>query len=227
GESKADSLVSDLTAGTDPTVAPYAGDGECCLRITAAGDTEAQAMRKIEPVAQEIRRRLGDVVYTDTFASLQETAVSLLKANRKTLAAAESCTGGLVSELITSVPGSSAVFRGGAVTYAADTKEDLLGVDGDTLTEEGAVSESVARQMAMGVRARFGADLGIGITGVAGPDSDDRGNPVGLVYVALSASARTFCRRLQLAGDRRRIRLQAANTALDMLRRYLTGLPIE
>jgi len=223
-EAKLRPLMLELT---NPTLAPYAKSGECLLRVTAKASSEKEADALMAPVIEKVRETLGDVIYSVDVDSLEETVCRLLTAQHKTLATAESCTGGLVGKRLTDVPGASAVYRGGAVTYATDTKADLLGVDEDLLNEKGPVCREVAMQMAMGVRARFGADVGVGITGVAGPSPDDRGNPVGLVYVALSVSSGVFCRELRLGSGRERIRTSAASHAFDMIRRYLTGLDVE
>ena len=144
------------------------------------------------------------------------------------MASAESCTGGTVAERMTDLPGASAVYRGGVVSYWSSVKAGVLGVPRRLLNEYGAVSEPVALAMASGVCHVTGADLGVSVTGVAGPDSDDRGNPVGLVFVALATPNGSFCRRLELGKRRRdRIRDVSSNHAFDMVRRYLTGLDPE
>ena len=154
-------------------------------------------------------------------------SLALLKERELTVSVAESCTGGLLAKRITDLPGSSAAFKGGVVSYWSQVKHDILGVPNDLLFQYGAVSDPVARAMAEGVRTLAGADLALSVTGVAGPDPDDRGNPVGLVYVAIAGQGETFVRVLHAAGARERIRTVAANHALDLLRRRLTGLPME
>jgi nicotinamide-nucleotide amidase len=228
GESVMESKLHDLMMElTNPTLAPYAKEGECFLRVTAKGENEDECEALMAPVIEKAKAVLGDTVYSIDIETLEETVFTLLKEQSKTLATAESCTGGLVAKRITDIPGASAVFRGGAVTYATDTKTEILGVDDELLAEKGAVCRDVAIQMALGVRARFGADVGIGITGVAGPSSDDFGNEVGTVFVAMSVSSGTFCRELHAGKDRDRVRTTAANNAFDMIRRYLTGLSVE
>ena len=145
-----------------------------------------------------------------------------------TFATAESCTGGRVAERITALPGASAVYRGGVVSYWSEVKADVLGVPREILERCGAVSEECARAMAEGARRVTGADIGVSVTGVAGPDTDERGTPVGRVYIGLATPTGTFCRRTD-HGSRRRDRIQnvSANHAFDVIRRYLTGLPIE
>ena len=139
-----------------------------------------------------------------------------------TLSAAESCTGGLIAKRLTDVPGASAAFLGGVVSYTNAVKAGVLGVPRDLLEQYGPVSEPVARAMAEGVRRLTGSDLSVSVTGLAGPDGDDRGNPVGTVYVGLSWQGGSL-----VGGDRPRIRLLAASSALDIIRRHLCDLPIE
>ena len=156
---------------------------------------------------------------------LESVCFRLLKEQGLTFATAESCTGGRVAARITALPGSSSVYRGGVVSYWSEVKADVLGVPQELLDAHGAVSEEVARAMAQGARRITGADLAVSVTGVAGPDSDDRGNPVGLVYVGLDTPEGTFCRRMPPAKrTRARVQEMAANNAFDLIRRYLTGL---
>ena len=151
--------------------------------------------------------------------------LALLKENSLTFSSAESCTGGLIAKRITDLPGSSAVFAGGVVSYTNAVKANILGVPQQLLDTHGAVSEEVARSMAENARARFGTDFGLSTTGVAGPDKDDRGNEVGTVFVALATENTTFCRKMTFGNPGRgTIRTLAADTAFDMLSRALHGL---
>lgn len=159
--------------------------------------------------------------------TVEQRCYEALKARGVTFAAAESCTGGLIAKRLTDVPGASAAFLGGVVSYTNAVKAGVLGVPRDLLEQYGAVSEPVARAMAEGVRRLTGSDLSVSVTGLAGPDGDDRGNPVGTVYVGLSWQGGSLVRRLALGGDRPRIRLLAASSALDIIRRHLCDLPIE
>lgn len=143
--------------------------------------------------------------------------LNLLMQEGKTVATAESCTGGMLGELLTSVPGSSAVYPGGVISYCNATKQQVLGVDGALLQKSGAVCAPVAAQMAEGVRKLLGADYGISTTGVAGPGADDRGNPEGLVYIAVAGERNTAVQELHLSGSREMIRKQAAQFAFIML----------
>ena len=224
GESMMESKLRDLMDGANPTVAPYAKLGECLARVTAKADTPEECDAMIAPVVEEIRRRMGDVVYGIDSPSLEHRVLELLGEKKMTFASAESCTGGLVSERITAIPGASNWFRGGVNVYTEDAKTILLGIKPSFIAEHGVVSAAVAGKMARRVRKRLKADLAVGITGWAGPDGDD----VGLVYVALAAKGECYVRRLQLGRhvDRERIRTVAAHNAFDMARRYLTGLEI-
>ncbi len=229
GESAVEDALHDLIANsTNPTVAPYAGSGEAKLRVTARAATHDEALKMTEPVIEQIKNGLPDCIYGIDCQSLEAEAVRLLKEKKLTLSAAESCTGGLLSKRVTDISGSSEVFFGGAVTYSNEMKEKFLGVKHKTLAEFGAVSEPVARQMAEGIKRESGADLGIGITGIAGPGGGSEEKPVGLVYVALAAKDGTWCRKLNMGsyGGRDMIRTRSASSALDMVIRYLTGRDI-
>ena len=216
-----------MTSAVNPTLAPYAKPSEVCLRATAQAATLAEAESLLEPMTAQITALLGDAVYGTDVSGLPEACFRLLNERGLTFTAAESCTGGLVAAKITDFPGSSAVFRGGVVSYWSEVKQDVLGVPGEIIETYGAVSEECARAMAEGVRALTGADIAVSVTGVAGPDADERGNPVGLIYIALSAKDGTWCRKTE-NGSRRRdlLRELAVNHAYDMIRRYLTDLPI-
>ena len=181
----------------------------------------------IEPVAAQIRTVLGPLIYTEEYDSLEQTCLNLLRQADKTLATAESCTGGYIAKRMTDLPGSSAVFVGGVVAYTVPVKEQLLGVPAGLIERCGVVSVEVAAAMAEGVRARLGSSFGIGVTGLAGPDGDGSNRPVGLVHVALSNGANTWVRAIQQTGERERVRYIAGHHAFDMLRRVLTGLPVE
>lgn len=153
--------------------------------------------------------------------TLEQQVIAALKARGLTLAAAESCTGGLTAKRLTDVPGASAVFLGGVVSYTNGVKERALGVPHDMLEEYGAVSGPVARAMVEGVRRLTCADLALSVTGVAGPDRDDRGHDVGTVYIALSAQNETTVQLLHLSGDRSAIRAAAADEMFRMLLAYI------
>ena len=229
GESSIDQLLHDKMAHmTNPTLATYAKPSEVRLRATAKAAAEEEAQAMLNPVWEMVRETLGDIVYGVDISGLAECCHAHLLRRNMTLATAESCTGGLVAEKLTALPGASAVYRGGVVSYWTSVKAEVLRVPQDILDAYGPVSEACARAMAEGVRRITGADLGVSVTGAAGPDPDERGVSVGIVYIGLAAPEGTFCRALDL-GRRRRDRIQglAANHALDVVRRYLQGLPVE
>ncbi len=228
GESDMESRLRErMNRMTNPTLAPYAKEGSTELRITAKADTEEACRALIAPVEAQLRQEFGALIYGADVKDLAHAACGLLLEQGKTLATAESCTGGLLSARITDVPGISAVYRGGVVCYTNAVKRDVLGVPERLLSEYGAVSPQVCRVLAEQVREKLGAALGVSVTGVAGPSPDDRGNPVGLIYVGLSDGAQTWVRTLHLGGSRGRNRNMACHHAFDMVRRYLTGLPVE
>ncbi|MCY1713321.1 competence/damage-inducible protein A [Caproiciproducens galactitolivorans] len=227
GEGYVAELIPDLTDGTNPTAATYAKDGEMFVRVTARAENESRAAELCEPVMEELKKRLGDYIYGIDVESLEEAVVQELKKQHRTLATAESCTGGLLSKRITDNPGASEVFHMGVVTYANEIKTLLLDVPEETLKQYGAVSEQTARAMAEGVRKKSGSDLGVGITGIAGPDGGTPEKPVGLVYIALSDREHTWVRKMPGTGTakgREYFRTLAASNALDMVRRRLNGL---
>lgn len=229
GESAVDQLLREkMSRMENPSLAPYAKPVEMRLRVTAKAKTAPEAEAMLTPVVDGVKALLGDVVYGVDVSSLEEVCKNLLQERGLSLATAESCTGGLIARRLTELPGVSAVYRGGVVSYWTSVKADVLGVPRAALDEFGAVSAPTARAMAEGVCAVTGAEIGLSVTGVAGPDPDERGNPVGLVYLGLHTPEETFCRKLELGKrERGRIRALAANTALDMVRRYLSGLPLE
>ena len=226
GESAVEAKLRDrMNALTNPTLAPYAKTGEVELRITAKAATVEEAHALIVPVEKEVRDIFGPLVYGADVASMEEVVLGLLKEKGLTMGTAESCTGGLVAKRLTDLSGASAVFKGGVVSYTNEVKAGVLGVPQEMLDEFGAVSAQVAQAMAQGARKVLGCDLAVSLTGVAGPNPDDRNNPVGLIYVALDTPEGTRVRELHLINGRARIRTVAATNAFDMVRRYLTGLP--
>ena len=228
GESEMESRLRERMARmTNPTLAPYAKEGTCELRITAKAPTQEEGLALIAPVEEELREEFGDLIYGADVKDLQSVVCALLLERGITLATAESCTGGLISGRITDLPGVSAVYKGGVVCYTNAVKRDLVGVPEELLERYGAVSAPVCQAMAEGIRGKLDAYLGVSVTGVAGPDPDDRGNPVGLIYVGLSDGANTWVKELHLGGGRGRNRNYACHYAFDMLRRYLTGLDME
>jgi len=221
-----DKLIGLMENLHNPTLAPYAKDGEVMLRLTAKAKSRQEADLLMAPILAQVRETLGDIIYGVDTGSLENTVVGLLAHRGLTLATAESCTGGLLSKRLTDVPGASKVFIGGVVSYSAQSKTELLGVPPSLIEEKKVVSREVALAMADGIRTRLCTDIGIGITGIAGPDGDGSGIEPGVFFVALATEGESFCRGLNLLFDRERIRTSATHHALDMVRRYLTGLSI-
>ena len=219
-------LADIMDEAVNPSLAPYAKTGEVMLRLTAKAETAAACEELMAPLLWDVRSRLGDCLYGVDVDSLEQQVLQMLKSRRLTLSAAESCTGGLIAKRVTDLPGASAVFLGGVVSYTNGVKAGVLGVPEELLTQYGAVSAPVALAMAEGIRWLTGSDLAVSVTGVAGPDRDDRGNEVGTVFIALAAPDDTAVTRLDLGTGRERVRTMAAHHALDMIRRYLTDLPI-
>ena len=222
GESQVEDTLRELMlASMNPTVAPYAKQGEVQVRVSAKAQSEQEAQALIDPVVAQVKRMLGDVVYGVDVGSLQNALVQTLTEKKLIAATAESCTGGLVSAAITDISGASAVFAGGVCTYTNALKTKLLGVSEDTLATVGAVSAETAQQMAKGVRTLTGADIGVGITGIAGPGGGSDEKPVGLVYVAVSSEAHSEVKKLMLArghkDERGIIRNAATLNALSMM----------
>jgi nicotinamide-nucleotide amidase len=225
GESSMEEKIIDLIDNqTNPTIAPYAKEGEVTLRITARCSSEEEGERIIEPVINEIKNRIGDFIYSTDNKNLEEVTGEMLIKNNITLSLAESCTGGLIASRLTDIPGISSVFNRAFVTYSNEAKMENCGVNSDTLEKYGAVSRETAVEMAEGVRKAAGTDLGLSVTGIAGPGGGTETKPVGLVYIALADKDKVVCRKLQTTGDRNRIRNFTALTAFDMIRRYILGL---
>ena len=228
GESTVDHMFADeMNAMSNPTMAPYAKECDCLLQITAKAESEAAAEAMMAPVIAHVKERLGDVVYGMDVECIEQAVLPLLLEKHMTFAAAESCTGGEVAKRFTDIPGASAAFLGGAVTYTNEAKARILGIDPALIEANGAVSEPVARAMAEKVRALTGADIGLGVTGLAGPDGDGV-HPVGTVFVAMAVEGETYVRPLSLGVHRTRsyIRRMSGNHLYDMMRRYLSGLPV-
>jgi nicotinamide-nucleotide amidase len=191
------------------------------VKLLARAATPAAAQALARRAADDAKSRLGDVVYGEGFGSLPEHIGALLAERGKTLAIAESCTGGLAAELLTRISGSSRYFLGGAVAYANSAKTALLGVPAELIAAHGAVSAEVARAMAEGMRQRLGADFGLAFTGIAGPDGGTPQKPVGLVHWALASASGTEARERVFVGDRQQIRRRAAFSGFDLLRRVI------
>ncbi|HEY6553835.1 MAG TPA: nicotinamide-nucleotide amidohydrolase family protein, partial [Vicinamibacteria bacterium] len=180
---------------------------------------------RLEALGSGIRGLLAGRVFSEDGRELEAVVAALLRERGFTVGLAESCTGGLLAARLTDVPGSSAFFERGLVTYSNRSKVELLGLSAELIEAQGAVSEAVAAAMAAGVRRGAGTDIGVGITGIAGPEGGTSEKPVGTVYLALDGAAGTRVRKALFPGDRERIRHQATQSALEMLRRGLLGLP--
>lgn len=222
GESLMAERVNDLFEAENPTVAPYAKDGEALLRVTAMARTKEEAENLCKPVINEIKSRLDGFVYGVDYTCIEEAVIEKLKEKHMKVATAESCTGGLIAKRITDVPGASEVFDCGIISYANEIKHRVLGVSEDDLNKYGAVSEPVARQMAQGALKVSGADIAVSVTGIAGPDSDSTNKPVGLVYIGLADRDNVWVMELRTSRkDRSYNRYVSASNALNMIRLYI------
>ncbi|VEP16311.1 CinA-like protein [Hyella patelloides LEGE 07179] len=224
GESALAEKVAPLLELTNPTVAPYASRGEVRLRVSAKAKSKAEAIALIEPVAQKIQEIAGLDYFGSDEESLAVVVCKLLSDRKKTLAVAESCTGGSLGAMLTAIPGSSQYFKGGIIAYANEVKTRLLKVNTTDLDQFGAVSDLVAQQMAQEVKQVLGTDYGISITGIAGPDGSTETKPVGLVYIGLATPNGQVSSKECRFGDRRErslVRHLSAYTALDIIRRQI------
>ncbi len=228
GESSIDQMFRDeMNAMKNPSMAPYAKECDCLLKVTAKAGTAEEAEEMLRPAIAEIREKLGDIVYGMDVDCLEEAVMQLLRDRPLTFAAAESCTGGDIARRFTDLPGASAFFLGGVVSYTNGVKAGVLGIDPALIEEKTAVSYEVAKEMAENVRRLTGADVGLGVTGLAGPDGDGV-HEVGTVFISLSDGVRTWVREAHMGAHRTRsyVRRMAGNYAFDMLRRYMTGLDV-
>ncbi|MDR9402351.1 MAG: nicotinamide-nucleotide amidohydrolase family protein, partial [Halothece sp. Uz-M2-17] len=224
GESNLAEKVSALLEMENPTVAPYASKGEVRLRISARAGSHEGAIALIQPLEQQIQTIAGQDYFGADDDTLASVVGNLLLGAKQTVAVAESCTGGGLGAMLTSVSGSSGYFLGGTVAYSNEVKQGLLGVKAESLNQEGAVSGTVAQQMALGVKKQFHSDWGLSITGIAGPTGGTAEKPVGLVYVGIANPDQTTDQlELRLGEQRLRetIRHISACHALDQLRRNL------
>jgi nicotinamide-nucleotide amidase len=225
GESNVDEMLSPLLKSTNPSIGIYARADGVQVRIGAKADTPDAARALIEPIEAEARRILGAHLWGADDDTFESVLGRMLKQRGLTLAVMESCSGGLLADTITNVPGSSAYFRGGIVSYATEVKE-IMGVDPAVIAKHGVVSPETAAAMAEAVRERLRADIGMGVTGVAGPEPQD-GQPVGQVYIALDGGERMPPQSMafQFAQSRQAIKRRAVTQALVLLRRALVSHP--
>ena len=219
GESRAalmcDSLIKNQT---NPTIAPYAKEGEVTFRVTASGESEDEAQRMVDEACEKMYEILGEYIYAEgDDNSMARVVVDTLKKKGLTVATAESCTGGLIGKMITEVSGASEVYGFGFITYANEAKMQLLGVKKETLDTFGAVSEETAREMAEGARRASGSDIAVSVTGIAGPGGGTEEKPVGLVYIGVNDKLGTEVFRFVQHGDRERVRNKSALCALDII----------
>jgi nicotinamide-nucleotide amidase len=224
-ESRVAELLDDLfRTSTNPTVAYLASSGEVKVRLTAKAPSKEEADALVDPVAKEVTSRLGEHVFSTSDEELEQVVGRLLVARGMTIACAESLTGGNVGVRLSTTAGASAYFKGSAVTYTAEGKQKVLGVTRETIEGPGVVSEECAIEMARGTKELYGSDVGLGLTGVAGPESHD-GKPPGTVCIGLAGGERETSRCFRAPGDRDQVRRWAEQAGLDMVRRYLEGLP--
>jgi nicotinamide-nucleotide amidase len=221
-ESEVDQLIAPLyLAYANPTTTILAAPGAIEVHLRARAATDQQAETLLAELGDKIELALGDHVYSTKGETLEEVVGMYLVMRQKTIAVAESCTGGLLAERLTRVSGSSSYFLGGAACYTNEMKTRWAGVPADLIKAHGAVSRPVAQALAEGVRARAGASIGVGITGIAGPTGGSPEKPVGLVFVALADERGTQVREFHFPGSRERVRQWATQMALEMVRRRI------
>lgn len=221
-ESTADALLAPIyTTYKDVETTILAGNAEIQLHVTCAKPVLEEAQMRVDELASRMEEALDQHLYSSHGESLEQIVIYYLEMKQETLAVAESCTGGLLAQRLTSISGSSRSFLGGAVVYSNELKTDFANVPHELIEAHGAVSAEVAEAMAQGIRRRVGASIGVGITGIAGPGGGTETKPVGLVYVAVSYNGKTESMECNFRGDRDRIRLWASQQALDLIRRKL------
>jgi nicotinamide-nucleotide amidase len=226
GESRVAEILQDLFEGSaNPSLAYLASAGEVKVRLTAKADSIEEAHALIEPLARQVRDRLGDVIFTDEDLSLEQTVLRLLTGSARRLAFAESLTGGGLGARLTALDGASAAFVGSAVVYSAEAKHRVLGVSLETIQGPGVVSRECALEMASGARRLYDVDVAVSLTGAAGPEPHGGAEP-GTVWMALDGPGVAHARGYRSTGDRPRVRRWAEQAALDLVRRYLAGLPL-
>lgn len=222
-ESVVDEKVSDLLVQKNPTVGIYAKEGEVRLRVTAKAENKKMCEDMVDLVVDLIKNRIGKYIYGIDVLNMQNALVKTFIEKNKTLAVAESCTGGLISSKIVEISGSSKIFKLGAVCYSNEAKQKILGVKKSSLDRFGAVSSVVAKEMAFGVRNVCCADFGVSTTGIAGPQGGSKEKPVGLVYIGISTKKETKAYKLLLShgerDERNKIRIRAALFAMDKIKR--------
>lgn len=221
-ESAVQDLLTDVGGQGNPGIAFVAKPDEIQVRLSARADDNAQAELLLEEFSGKIRPLLENYLFALDEEMLEVLVGKLLLARGLTLGVAESCSGGLIAARLTDIPGSSAYFKGGIVAYSNEVKNKVLGVDLDILNRYGAVSRETAEAMAVGSRERTGSDLGLAVTGIAGPSGGTKAKPRGLVYISLAADDIAICREHRFAGSRTAVRQGTVNASLNMLRQYLS-----
>lgn len=219
GESQLENKIQDLILNqSNPTIAPLAKMGEVTVRLTAKADSKNKAKTVIKPVETEIKERLNKFFYAYDDETIEQVVAKQLFKTTKTIAVAESCTGGLVGSKLTNVPGISEVFKYGVISYSNEAKQKLLGVKSSTLEKYGAVSKQTAKEMAIGIKNLSNSDIGVSITGIAGPKGGTTQKPVGLVYIGYADNNGVYVKKCMFSGSRLEIRERSANTALHLVR---------
>lgn len=222
GESRAETLIMDLMKNqTNPTIAPYAGDGKVVFRVTAKAKTEKECFDLINPVADELLRRFEGDAFVMKNEDLQETIIRQLLEKNVTIATAESLTGGMIASSIVKIPGVSKIFNQGYVIYSNEAKIKMLGVKRETIEKYGVVSEEVAKEMAKCVAEKAGSDIGVATTGIAGPDGGTKEQPVGTFYAAAYRDGKYEVQSSTFGGIRETIITRATNNAFELVRKLI------
>ena len=225
GEATVENEIIDLVgAQTNPTIATYIEAGTVIIRVTASASDKVKAEELVSPIVIEFEKRFGDNIFSQNGESMEEIVVKLLKSKNLTVSFAESCTGGMIAARIVNVSGASEVFDRGVVTYSNESKVELLDVKVDTLERYGAVSHETAKEMAEGIRRNSKTDIGISVTGIAGPNGGTAEKPVGLVYIGVADGKGVESFEYRFNGNRERVRLMATMSALDLSRRKIMDI---
>ena len=228
GESNIEYQLTDLIQNqSNPTIATYAKDYECTVRITAKAKSKEDCLELIQPIEDEIKSRFNEAIYSTGETTIEDEVAKILVKNNLTISVAESCTGGMVSSDLINYPGISSVFMEGCVTYSNEAKIMTLGVSDETLNSVGAVSEECAREMAVGVAKRHNTNIGLSTTGIAGPTGATVDKPVGLVYFGIYINGKVVTKKYIFDGDRQRIRYRACKALLNDLRLELLNMDIK
>lgn len=219
-----DKIIDIIKEQSNPTIAPYVGNMDVTLRITAKAKNKIEAKELISKVEEKIRERVGEFIYAKGDTSIEEVVSKLIVEKNMTISTSESCTGGLVSASLINYPGISSVFMEGCVTYSNEAKINRLGVKKETLDTYGAVSEQTAREMVEGIAKNFNTNIGLSTTGIAGPEGGSDEKPVGLVYMGIFINGKTIVKKFVFNGDRQQIRMRATKVLLNELRLELLKL---